>query len=1271
MNSPILSLVSFLLVFILFNQQQVIVDGEIINTVKYIQYYNGPYFNPTLMTGCLMRFSVYVLLDNDTYVQTINHLASPQVNFTDVEDRGSFVIDGYNYQQSWAVYNSFYQLEFSPKQIKTTTIQLSIKDVNGTLVKDISGSLPSTPNTISTWTGVYNPQTTGQPSGLPLPVMLSLTNINVSSLVYANSQTGSISSRLGFIPISQNYNSTAFNAIAVQQIIADTTYSINTFLYDQSSPSSQNAAFSYQQLRPVVQDKTNYTTQYDIRTFNFQNYSFQVSSMSGYLQIPITLPIPSYPFGYKSGAANNYVLEWFRLQHTYNTSKTFVPESNKVSMAPFIVDFSVYNVRSYWNAYDRLSWIWEIDVFGVSPGVIYSFEIPEFNVKLYPLDNYRDTGYLFEFHMAVSLSRLETGSYTIIVCDFQSNCRTYYSGDHVVNFYNTEQNYLWDIFDKSLIGSYSSVNSITNLVFTNRKYDVSQQSQTATVYVYESSNREYFDSSCPPILELFPTNSDVHKLKKMTYLGYYDASLQLFVVNFTIPQGMLPGILDYKIYQCGTVLFSNIQKTLYPTLSNYTLEIISSGITLGPLVSDLLFTKTNNTHINVTFVIDSSYGLSWLECNITSHIDPLPYTLRLDVEGGVNKPIVPGGKSYMAWLIVDPSSKAQTFRIESIIAMDRAWNHVDSSLPNNYPHPLVKVSNKNSFAYIPSSPITTSPTPVNITNFRAVLPSSSQSPDRRCNITFTVNNNNSKLFNRHLPVVYFDDGFAIVNSDPCTLNVVGSLNNYTCTLNMPFNYGQLNRTILVSIYGFMDLDYNFYGFTTDDLFYMFGIKSIYTLSYPSSNAKPTFLSGCTPPITRDGGYCMLNGYNIDANMDLYCSTNLNEKFELYVDYTISRQAITVFIDPFKGDSLNCFGVRPLSLYTTNNFTIVPVGVKPFVPPPLPLACGNDTTIPGAVLCSGHGTCIEAVGCRCLGKYSGQYCNSTIIDGVDNISNFSNPSTDIIKGADSLASISLLGLRELALDGTTVRDITLSNWTYSNSTNNETLRITHSYSANVDGHENALVTVSIAWFQKSENISFASQILFMTPYTAKFSVMVTEFPFQNTLNTLQVLFSSVIRGNTSLGVGCSDGGGIEKPTDFDQYLSLDLNEQSLLSRFQPYGIVDQRIILIKNELLSFDINADNITAIVALNVPHFTTVTSLDPDFSLLLNSKTGNGNGCESDSSNTSMSIKTIVIIVVATAAGVSIAIASAILIKTKILKKRDAKQVSSKLNKIAAKHNA
>eukprot|EP01133_Synstelium_polycarpum_P016713 gene16713-19867_t len=200
---------------------------------------------------------------------------------------------------------------------------------------------------------------------------------------------------------------------------------------------------------------------------------------------------------------------------------------------------------------------------------------------------------------------------------------------------------------------------------------------------------------------------------------------------------------------------------------------------------------------------------------------------------------------------------------------------------------------------------------------------------------------------------------------------------------------------------------------------------------------------------------------------------------------------------------------------------------------------------------------------------------------------------------------------LLQNGTIVRTVVFSNWTYAmTSTPN---RDTHSYSTLVD---DGFVNATIEWFKEQTLINFANQTIVMSPFTAKYSVNISLYSFQSPLNHLQLEFKTIL--NNIKTNECSDASDDNDPLPED-YVELNISQKSLLGRFQAYGIVDDRRSLITSQVLSTTPNGTNsITKIIGMNVPYFTYVAQIDPDFSVLMN---GNDNPCSSAKNNTKLII--------------------------------------------------
>ncbi|KAN0032848.1 hypothetical protein ACTFIV_006780 [Dictyostelium citrinum] len=206
-----------------------------------------------------------------------------------------------------------------------------------------------------------------------------------------------------------------------------------------------------------------------------------------------------------------------------------------------------------------------------------------------------------------------------------------------------------------------------------------------------------------------------------------------------------------------------------------------------------------------------------------------------------------------------------------------------------------------------------------------------------------------------------------------------------------------------------------------------------------------------------------------------------------------------------GRKLNCDDLES----PTNSLipTVSPIPTNP------PQKCQGNPECGGV----NQGTCKNG-GCICYLPFIGLTCTSQIIIVPPPTINNTNPSTEITipSTTDSengnneniifKSLISLVSLRELNFEGKEIQIFNFEKWIYT-PLDTTTTTITN-------------ITTTLEWFNNSEIIEFANQKLEMNPSSVKYTIEISKYPFQSTLNTLQLVMSAQLSKTNNIDDTCS-------------------------------------------------------------------------------------------------------------------------------------------------------
>ncbi|KYQ93615.1 EGF-like domain-containing protein [Tieghemostelium lacteum] len=257
---------------------------------------------------------------------------------------------------------------------------------------------------------------------------------------------------------------------------------------------------------------------------------------------------------------------------------------------------------------------------------------------------------------------------------------------------------------------------------------------------------------------------------------------------------------------------------------------------------------------------------------------------------------------------------------------------------------------------------------------------------------------------------------------------------------------------------------------------------------------------------------------------------------------------------------------------------------------------------GTPVCGGpqQGQCINSH-CECLNGWLGEQCDSkpTVIppplEPDTQQPNF-NTSTEEIA-----LHVSIQSIRELSFDGTQLREQPIEQWKFSQNSTDEKKRYT--YEATL--FTNCKIQVTVDYFLKDSIVSFAGQNSTKLAGSIKYSAKITDWPFTQKTNQLQLIFSSIIQDQSSSSSSCSYK-AIEyednQIKDSIKKVNIQVNGNTFSTEFSGLAVIDGINRKIKNSLVPTseeDTNTQS-TSLVGITTPYHNEYIIIDPDFSLLV-----------------------------------------------------------------------
>ncbi|EGC37466.1 hypothetical protein DICPUDRAFT_149956 [Dictyostelium purpureum] len=552
------------------------------------------------------------------------------------------------------------------------------------------------------------------------------------------------------------------------------------------------------------------------------------------------------------------------------------------------------------------------------------------------------------------------------------------------------------------------------------------------------------------------------------------------------------------------------------------------------------------------------------------------------------------------------------------------------------------------------------------------------SKDRAFTISFTASDPESGLKNNTYPIVYLStSNNRIIECISSIISIDNQKASYSCTLQIPFGFGYKDN-IIISVYGFINNNGLFNGYSTNDLMDLklnLGLDIVYNIR-TSFTLNTVLLSHGL--ITEKGGDLWIFGQNLNGNSEAYI-TYSDGKTEtkipsLYYSTALLIKNVKATDKPYsvyiKKSSLdsNILEIKP----TVYDFYI-PLNKKDSSDTPTtPIPTNAPQTCLGNPVCGGpsHGTCVENKGCLCISPWFGKDCSSqiVIVDPPVIGGNNSGPSIEITvpdKNSTNPVTysslISIVALKETNINGETVKLYPFEDtWT-----SIETEPYTYDFynKLNTTNNKNDIIVtnvkVTLKWFVNKTTVIFANEELTMNPSTLKYTIEILEYPFDSTLNGLELIMSAQFNSSTSDGVCSSKEFGETAGGDNSNYLKIKVKDYSLYGRFVRRGYVDSTVRSISNVLLDSSMKAitkpSSVQSYIGLRIPYYTKKVILDPDFSILLDQYSAS-----SICANKSLSAGKIAGIVIG---GFAFVIVVALCIIYNIKKKQKDKKMIEKIN--------
>ncbi|KAN0042837.1 hypothetical protein ACTA71_010467 [Dictyostelium dimigraforme] len=304
------------------------------------------------------------------------------------------------------------------------------------------------------------------------------------------------------------------------------------------------------------------------------------------------------------------------------------------------------------------------------------------------------------------------------------------------------------------------------------------------------------------------------------------------------------------------------------------------------------------------------------------------------------------------------------------------------------------------------------------------------------------------------------------------------------------------------------------------------------------------------------------------------------------------------------------GIKNVEL-TQNNYTYVGINIFKYI----------NTIIDCPNKCSNNGICNTTNGiCKCNLGFTLYDCSAIINTngvGIGNNNNNNNNNnnaginTTIDRGSGSTNIIDnqtkfqiyFKSLKEIDFNNNIVKEYPLlKNWSFNNTETKESN--IYEFKQLINGTSNDCIVKTIIEEIKDENgkqFTFANTNFIVDYGSIKFTISITNYTYQSTLNSLQLdLISAVDQINENKDCNTKnteiDTTNINDQSTFS-YIKISKNNKILAGRFINKVISDSR-----PTFFSTTSKSDSNSVIVTLNLPHCNECI-VDPDFSILVDSE--------------------------------------------------------------------
>ncbi|KAF2069127.1 hypothetical protein CYY_009552 [Polysphondylium violaceum] len=696
--------------------------------------------------------------------------------------------------------------------------------------------------------------------------------------------------------------------------------------------------------------------------------------------------------------------------------------------------------------------------------------------------------------------------------------------------------------------------------------------------------------------------------KPLEVVGRFNTSKQLYQFPFTIPQKLMNGNLNYSLYINEQQVNSDTLIGVFGSQAQVFIDNPGEFDMMFPIVTQFLFSPNDTTSSSplLQFSLTLDEPMKKVVVQIVgdydhtgknyTFVDNEPISINFQVDSARCRPQF----YFIRYMYTEDlyGNKGEYIR-HSSTGMHQFYKFPDLDLPQDvYYYPYISC---------PSTVVDTNPPSISSLFVQQV----SDIHGQQVNITF-IANDNTGMSSQDIPLCvfharnnnYFAANATILLSGPNSIK-------FQCLISIPIG---VPPQLLLSIYGIMDLHFNYIGFTAIDL----GAEGQFTLT---PFTKPIISSLSFDNTTNT---VILTGHNFAASLSGVNITFDGTSSQIYNGISTNTTIILTNIPLAYNYSIQVIGADHSLSNSVIFIRAVPtdfsssslsssdssVGTPPPSPTPV-VGCKSDCSVG-----QGYGKCVNG-GCVCNSPHSGLDCKSVVDTKPVIKPNPVKPSVNItIPGTSSSESpqftsfIYVVALRELDNTDTLINNYEFNSdkWILVNegSFSNEQVT-TVAYKYLIDNSYNTTIVSTVQVFEKETNVTFGNQQLFMNPSTIKFTFNITSYPFTKSTNSLQLVMTAALESTEK--VACSYKEFVDDENS-SQYLTLQIEDRSLFGRFIKFGMIDGREQVVTNTQLDNIYGGKELSkstsdqSYIGLNIPYYTKYALLDPDFSVLIEQNT-------------------------------------------------------------------